>query len=183
MKKLLSILISLLLIVSIFAGCKNSEKSDSAAETTVNVEKVEIETGVVKGGIYRNKSLGLKIYCPIDYNSQTGGALELTPETIDSIPVYDYYIIDTTKDAKKAQTVSVMIEPEDSAKVKVPADTNTAYTLGNREYVSFEKKSKNKKVTTTYFVTSGSGKTVTIEFHRFTFDEAMEFIEEYFKTT
>lgn len=183
MRKTLVIIMSALTILLCFTGCKGSAGADVRETTTAPVvASTKIETGEVKGGIYRNKSLGFKIYCPKNFDSQTAGDLVLTPETVNDLPDYDYFIIDQKEEAKKAQSVAVTIEKHKKSQAVKDAQKMEAFTIGNREYTAYEKASKNKKVYTTYFKTSNGETDVTIEFYRYNYDEATQFILEYFKT-
>ena len=188
MKRLLTILIATLLVITAFVACSKDETRPDPNRpmetTTINVSKIEISEGIKKGENYSNKSLGFKIFCPEGYKSQTFGALNLTPENINDIPTYEYYL--TLNNDEKI--LSITIDKNDNIKsvddwkktVKYSSENNPT-NIGYRHYISVTETDKDGK-TTIDFVTYGNDKTCKLSFFNFTYEEAIKFIQDNFET-
>ncbi len=188
MKKLLILFISVLLIITSLAACAKEETGPDPNRpketTTANVSRIDISEGIKKGENYSNKSLGFKIFCPEGYNSQTFGALELTPDNLNNIPNYEYYL--TYNNDEKILSINILEDEkikseEDWKKTVKYTSENDSTNIGNRKYVSVTETDENG-ATTIDFVTYGNGKICKLAFFNFSYDEAIKFIQDNFES-
>ena len=183
MKKLLLLILSALMIVSVFSGCADKKKEyDTPPETTTkSIDKVELESGIVKSENYYNESAGFKIFLPSGYNSLTFGALDLNPKTVNDIPEYEYYL--SEKEGNKVVYINLDSVKYDSINgwiKKIKKNKNAAeqnnMSIG---YCYYSSLSVGKKI---YFATFVKGKVMQITFENFTYDEAVKFVQDNFET-
>ncbi|MBR3149586.1 MAG: hypothetical protein IKF64_05385 [Eubacterium sp.] len=185
MKKLLCILIAVILTVFVFSSCQkqNTEKTTNTETTTVAISNKDIKNGILKGEVYTNKSLGIKLYCPEGYNVQSFGDLDLSPDNLD-VPNYDYYLVNKED---KMKTVAITVESankiasiDDWIKSTNSTEKNEDATIGNRVYASVNEFNEDVNVVT--FATYENGMIAKITFEKFTYDEAIKFIQDNFET-
>ena len=181
MKKSLLVLISLSVIICVFASCGKSTQKQAIESTTADVANIEITAGVVKGGGYTNKSLGFKVVKPEDFDCQDYGDLVLTPDDKDFV-FPDYYLLNH-QNGKKFMQIEILDKKYSTIKdwkkgiiaKNDKAETKDDIIIGYRNYSVV---AVGKKV---LFATFDNGKLALITFNHFTYDEAMDFIAQNFK--
>ena len=184
MKKLLFILLSVMMVCSAFTACSNNNPS-AVNETTAKVTKAEIETGIIKGGSYTNKSLGFKVIKPDNLDNQSYGDLDLSPENAD-FEFPDYYLIDNHYKGKSEKffQIEILGNKFDSLKswknsitdADKNAKTKDKMIIGKYEYTIIE---SGKKV---YFTSYNYEKLVLMTFQNFSYNDAKSFIEQNFES-
>lgn len=200
MKKLLLILTIIALCATLFAGCGNNKKDETTTENVVEASTLQnktdssIEQGKLRGDTYVNKSLGFRVYVPTDYTRQDFGDLVLTPDSTD-VPTYEYYIAETSpKDESKRKSVNITIEETKTTSTAEWAKNNSkstetknrkaekSATIGIKEFSAVSETDSKKETTKVTFGYIDKGRIVQVTFENFKYDEAIDFISQYFET-